>query len=118
MRSSNARPTSCFQPGIAAMYACTGPSPSPLAMRGLPPANRTGSFDAFSTITAPFESPPNVGADSTDDQRRTSRHAAGKRWMMDVGGRQEAWDGADVVARWFDEHVDVLHAYVARRVGR
>src|SRR3954471_2086541 len=37
MSASSRRPTSRFQPGIAAMYACTGASPSPFAMRGLPP---------------------------------------------------------------------------------
>src|SRR5688572_3814620 len=34
-------PMSRFQPGIAAMYACTGASPSALAICGLPPESRT-----------------------------------------------------------------------------
>src|SRR6476661_4672929 len=33
-------PRSRFQPGIAAMYACTGASPSAFAICGLPPARR------------------------------------------------------------------------------
>src|SRR5205085_4201386 len=37
MRASRRRPTSRFQPGIAAMYACTGASPSAFAICGLPP---------------------------------------------------------------------------------
>src|SRR6185295_2994424 len=37
MSASSRRPTSRFQPGIPAMYACTGASPSAFAMRGLPP---------------------------------------------------------------------------------
>jgi hypothetical protein len=30
-----------FQPGIVAIYACTGASPSPFAICGLPPERRT-----------------------------------------------------------------------------
>jgi hypothetical protein len=33
-----------FQPGIAAMYACTGASPSAFATRGLPPERRTAAL--------------------------------------------------------------------------
>src|SRR5687768_5357242 len=36
-------PMSRFQPGIAAMYACTGASPSAFAICGLPPERRTTS---------------------------------------------------------------------------
>ena len=32
MSASSWRPTSRFQPGMAAMYACTGASPSPFAI--------------------------------------------------------------------------------------
>jgi hypothetical protein len=38
---SSRLPTLLFQPGIAAMYACTGPSPSPFAICGLPPDSIT-----------------------------------------------------------------------------
>src|SRR6266849_7319049 len=41
MSASSQRPTSRFQPGIAAMYACTGASPSAFAICGLPPERRT-----------------------------------------------------------------------------
>src|SRR6266550_4006449 len=37
MSASRRLPRSRFQPGIPAMYACTGASPSAFAMRGLPP---------------------------------------------------------------------------------
>src|ERR1044072_4051466 len=37
MSASRRVPTSRFQPGIAAMYACTGASPSAFAICGLPP---------------------------------------------------------------------------------
>jgi hypothetical protein len=33
-----------FHPGIAAMYAWTGASPSAFAICGLPPERRTGTF--------------------------------------------------------------------------
>src|SRR4051794_24833631 len=44
MSASRRLPRSRFQPGIAAMYACTGASPSAFAMRGLPP-ERTIDLD-------------------------------------------------------------------------
>src|SRR5439155_19119754 len=37
MSASRRSPRSRFQPGIAAMYACTGASPSAFAICGLPP---------------------------------------------------------------------------------
>jgi hypothetical protein len=40
-------PMARFQPGIAAMYACAGASPSAFAMRGLPP-EEDGDLSAFS----------------------------------------------------------------------
>src|SRR5256885_14600310 len=44
MSASSQRPTSRFQPGIPAMYACTGVSPSAFAICGLPPERTfTGS---------------------------------------------------------------------------
>src|SRR3954469_23605547 len=46
--ASSRRPTSRFQPGIAAMYACTGASPSAFAICGLPPER---SFDALASLT-------------------------------------------------------------------
>src|SRR5437867_11146582 len=41
MSASSRLPTARFQPGIAAMYACTGASPSAFAICGLPPESRT-----------------------------------------------------------------------------
>src|SRR6266481_21859 len=49
MSASRRRPTSRFQPGIPAMYACTGASPSALAICGLPPESRT-TFSPFGTL--------------------------------------------------------------------
>src|SRR5581483_5497843 len=40
--ASRRLPTSRFQPGIALMYACTGLSPSPIAICGLPPDSSLG----------------------------------------------------------------------------
>src|SRR5687768_4516296 len=44
MSASIRRPTPLFQPGIAAMYACTGASPSALAICGLPPLSSFGGL--------------------------------------------------------------------------
>src|SRR5688572_11833884 len=41
MSASSRLPSSLFQPGIAAMYAWTGASPSAFAICGLPPERRT-----------------------------------------------------------------------------
>src|SRR4029453_290060 len=41
MSESRRFPMSRFQPGIAAMYACTGALPSAFAICGLPPESRT-----------------------------------------------------------------------------
>src|SRR5438093_7017105 len=41
MSVSRRFPMARFQPGIAAIYTCTGASPSAFAMRGLPPERRT-----------------------------------------------------------------------------
>src|SRR5689334_21091970 len=49
MSASKRRPTSRFQPGMAAMYACTGASPSPFATWGLPPASGTAWADVVAT---------------------------------------------------------------------
>src|SRR5260221_1415705 len=49
MRASSRRPRSRFQPDIAAMYACTGASPSAFAICGLPPERRT-TFSPFRTL--------------------------------------------------------------------
>src|SRR5512146_1476953 len=46
MSASRRFPRSRFQPGIAAMYACTGASPSAFAICGLPP--ESGTTAAFS----------------------------------------------------------------------
>src|SRR5262245_32709842 len=43
MSESRRRPSALFQPGIAAMYACTGASPWPLAICGLPPLRSLGA---------------------------------------------------------------------------
>src|SRR6202795_5021468 len=40
MSASRRFPMSRFQPGIAAMYACTGASPSAFAICGFPPERR------------------------------------------------------------------------------
>src|SRR3981189_3625907 len=48
MSASRRFPRSRFQPGIPAMYACTGESPSAFAMRGLPPERTT--FSPFRTL--------------------------------------------------------------------
>src|SRR5512132_1508931 len=50
MSASRRFPRSRFQPGIAAMYACTGASPSAFAMRGLPPERRTATSSPFRTL--------------------------------------------------------------------
>jgi len=50
MSASRRRPTSCFQPGMAAMKACTGASPYPFAICGLPPERRT-TFSPFRDFT-------------------------------------------------------------------
>src|SRR5437660_4168049 len=50
MSASRRFPMSRFQPGIAAMYACTGASPSAFAMRGLPPGRRTTAFSPSRTL--------------------------------------------------------------------
>src|SRR5258708_21767058 len=53
MTASRRFPRSRFQPGIPAMYACTGASPSALAMRGLPPERTTAtSVTAFAVLLA------------------------------------------------------------------
>src|SRR5690625_2254930 len=59
MRSSSARPTWDFHSGIAAMYAWTGASPSPLGIWGLPPESRRGpSPPVDAAMVLPFSSPP------------------------------------------------------------
>src|SRR3984893_3964212 len=50
MSASRRFPRSRFQPGIPAMYACTGASPSAFAMRGLPPERTTATFSPFRTL--------------------------------------------------------------------
>src|SRR5437868_4749415 len=50
MSASRRFPRSRFQPGIPAMYACTGASPSAFAMRGLPPERTTATFSLFRTL--------------------------------------------------------------------
>src|SRR5437870_13252924 len=50
MSASRRFPRSRFQPGIPAMYACTGASPSTFAMRGLPPERTTATFSPFRTL--------------------------------------------------------------------
>src|SRR6266849_3210923 len=66
MSASRRRPTSRFQPGMAAMQARTGASPSALAIWGLAPARRAGfvatkgslllvAVDRLPLPAAPFE---------------------------------------------------------------
>ena len=51
MSASRRFPGSRFQPGIASMYACTGASPSPFAICGLPPERRTtAAFPPFRSL--------------------------------------------------------------------
>src|SRR5688572_2405444 len=50
MSASRRFPRSRFQPGIAAMYACTGASPSAFAICGLPPERRMGTFSPLGTL--------------------------------------------------------------------
>ena len=55
MSASSVRPTSCFQPGMAAMYACTGASPSPFGICGLPPARSFGFLGALAMFETPIQ---------------------------------------------------------------
>src|SRR5688500_18131161 len=50
MSESRYSPRGRFQPGIAAMYACTGASPSAFAICGLPPERRTGDVSSFRAL--------------------------------------------------------------------
>src|ERR671919_3073735 len=50
MSASRRFPRSRFQPGIPAMYVCTGASPSAFAMRGLLPERTTATFSPFRTL--------------------------------------------------------------------
>src|SRR5437868_5176876 len=52
MTASRRFPMSRFQPGIAAMYACTGASPSAFAICGFPPA-RSATGARFAAPRAP-----------------------------------------------------------------
>ena len=55
MSASRRFPMARFQPGIAAMYACTGLSPSAFAICGLPPERRTEAFaPAFGFLSDAF----------------------------------------------------------------
>src|SRR5262249_18543906 len=55
MIASRRFPISRFQPGIALMYACTGASPSPFAICGLPPER---SFTGFALCGVRFACAP------------------------------------------------------------
>src|ERR1700730_14689117 len=57
MSASRRFPRSRFQPGIPAMYACTGASPSAIAMRGLPPERTTAAFSPRTLIGWPSLAP-------------------------------------------------------------
>src|SRR5882672_3405584 len=50
MSASSRRPTARFQPGIAAMYARTGASPSAFAICGLPPARSLTDLDLVADL--------------------------------------------------------------------
>src|SRR5437870_4283479 len=60
MSASRRRPTSRFQPGIAAMYACTGASPSAFAICGLPPER---SFTGLASLAPGLAVAPAFGGD-------------------------------------------------------
>src|SRR5262245_19071694 len=60
MSASRRRPTSCFQPGMAAMYACTGASPTAFAIVGFPPESRTGESAEAAPRLGAGERPPPV----------------------------------------------------------
>src|SRR5687768_9400383 len=51
--ASRRRPPSRFQPGRAAMYACTGASPSAFAICGLPPERSFTGFAGFPATRLP-----------------------------------------------------------------
>src|SRR3546814_11319193 len=59
MSESRRFPRSLFQPGIAAIYACTGASPSAFAICGLPPERRT-TFLPFRALTGLASLAPGV----------------------------------------------------------
>src|SRR5262245_54034910 len=50
MSASSRLPTSRFHPGIAAMYVCTGASPSPFAICGFPPERSLTFFRAGAAL--------------------------------------------------------------------
>src|SRR5207244_13365739 len=58
MSVSRRRPMSCFQPGIAAMYVCTGASPSAFAICGLPPER---SFTGLASLAPGLAFAPAFG---------------------------------------------------------
>src|SRR5207253_5758362 len=60
MSASSQRPRSRFQPGIAAMYACTGASPSAFAICGLPPER---SFAGLASLAPDLALAPDFGGD-------------------------------------------------------
>src|SRR3990170_2841970 len=60
MSASRRFPRSRFQPGIAAMYACTGALPSAFAICGLPPERRTGTFSPVRTLIGVASLAPGV----------------------------------------------------------
>src|SRR5512134_2541493 len=61
MSASRRFPSSRFQPGIAAMYARTGASPSAFAICGLPPERRTtAAFPPFRTLIGPAPIAPRL----------------------------------------------------------
>src|SRR5260221_721277 len=60
MSASSQRPTLLFQPGIAAMYACTGGSPSAFAICGLPPER---SFTGLASFAPGLAFAPTFGGD-------------------------------------------------------
>src|SRR5688572_6524972 len=60
MSASRRFPRSRFQPGIAAMYACTGASPSAFAICGLPPER---SFTGLASLAPDLASVPAFGVD-------------------------------------------------------
>src|SRR6185295_11122103 len=91
MMASRRLPTSRFQPGIAAMYACTGASPSAFAICGLPPESRTTASLAARLALAPdLGRELDLGADVRCLLARDTRLAVGVSLpgMLGPGGSE------------------------------
>src|SRR5688500_16412237 len=96
MSASRRFPRSRFQPGMAAMYACTGASPSAFAICGLPPARRVTFADFLDVLLAIVfermyilfakgrgEPPPYVFAKSVGHAERLEEEAVEEAWRTE-----------------------------------